>query len=67
MKILCLNCRGLGQPEAVQEVRSLIKLHGPGLVFCQKHDCLMIEWMVCYVLLVWPLVLESVATAGEEG
>jgi hypothetical protein len=36
MKILCLNCRGLGQPEAVQEVHSLIKLHGPSLVFLSE-------------------------------
>lgn len=36
MKILSLNCRGLGQSEAVQEVHSLIKLHGPCLVFLSE-------------------------------
>lgn len=43
MKILCLNCRGLGQSEAVREVRSLIKLHRPTVVFLsetrQFSDC----------------------------
>lgn len=33
MKILCLNCRGLGQPEAARELPSMIKLHRPSLVF----------------------------------
>jgi hypothetical protein len=33
MKILCLNYRGLGHPEAVFEVRSLVKLHRPMVVF----------------------------------
>lgn len=28
-----MNCRGLGQPEAVRELRSLIKLHRPSVVF----------------------------------
>ena len=36
MKILCLNCRGLGQPEAVQEVCSLVALHRPALVFLSE-------------------------------
>ena len=36
MKILCLNCRGLGRPEAVQEIRSLIQLHCPWLVFLSE-------------------------------
>lgn len=36
MKTLCLNCRGLGQPEAVQELRSLIQLHRPWLVFLSE-------------------------------
>lgn len=33
MKILCLNCRGVGQPEVVREIRSLCELHRPTLVF----------------------------------
>ena len=36
MKILCLNCRGLGRLEAVQELRSLIELHRPWLVFLSE-------------------------------
>ena len=36
MKILCLNCRGLGQPEAVREVRSLCLLHRPEIVFLSE-------------------------------
>lgn len=36
MKILSLNCWDLGQPEAVQEVRSLIKLHSSCLVFLSE-------------------------------
>lgn len=42
MKILCLNCRGLGRPEAGQELRSLVKLHRPWVVFLSEtrfyHD-----------------------------
>ena len=36
MKIMCLNCRGLVWPEAVQEVRSLIQLHRPLVVFLSE-------------------------------
>jgi hypothetical protein len=36
MKILSMNCRGLGQPEAVQEVRSFIQLHRPVLIFLSE-------------------------------
>lgn len=36
MKMLCLNCQGLGQPEAVREVRSLCELHRPWVVFLLK-------------------------------
>jgi hypothetical protein len=36
MKLLCLNCRGLGQPEAVREVHSLCKLHQPTVVFLSE-------------------------------
>ena len=33
MNLLSLNCRGCGRPETVHEIRSLIKLHRPSLVF----------------------------------
>lgn len=36
MKILCLNCRGLGQSEAVRELRSLCELHRPWVVFLSE-------------------------------
>lgn len=36
MKILALNCCGLGQPMAVREVCSLIRLHGPCVVFLSE-------------------------------
>lgn len=36
MKTLCLNCRGLGQPTAVCEVRSLCELHCPWVVFLSE-------------------------------
>jgi len=36
MKLLSLNCRGLGQPEAVHEVRSLVQLHRPVVVFLSE-------------------------------
>jgi len=36
MKTLCLNCRGLGQPEAVLELRSLCELHRPWVVFLSE-------------------------------
>jgi hypothetical protein len=36
MKLLCLNCRGVGQPEAVQEIRILCKLHRPAVVFLSE-------------------------------
>ncbi|XP_040379850.1 uncharacterized protein LOC121054416 [Oryza brachyantha] len=36
MKTLCLNCRGLGQPEAVRELRSLVELHRLQLVFLSE-------------------------------
>lgn len=36
MKILSLNCRGLGQPEAVCDLRSLCELHGPVVVFLSE-------------------------------
>lgn len=39
---MCMNCRGLGRSEAVQEVRSLVKLHSPMVVFLSEtrffHD-----------------------------
>lgn len=36
MKILCLNCRGLGRSEAVRELSSLCELHRPWLVFLSE-------------------------------
>ena len=36
MKILSLNCRGLGQPEAVRDLRSLCELHRPVVVFLSE-------------------------------
>lgn len=36
MKTLCMNCRGLGRPEAVQEVCSLVELHRPCVVFLSE-------------------------------
>lgn len=36
MKILSLNCQGLGRPEAVRDLRSLIELHCPMLVFLSE-------------------------------
>lgn len=36
MKLLSLNCRGLGQSEAVREVRSLVQLHCPEVVFLSE-------------------------------
>jgi hypothetical protein len=36
MNLLSLNCRGCGQPETVQEVRSLVELHRPELVFLSE-------------------------------
>jgi hypothetical protein len=36
MKILSLNCRGLGRPEAVRDLRSLCVLHYPLVVFLSE-------------------------------
>jgi hypothetical protein len=36
MNLLSLNCGGLGQPEAVQELRSLFELHRPVVVFLSE-------------------------------
>jgi hypothetical protein len=36
MKHLCLNCRGLGQLEAVRELCSLCELHRPWVVFLSE-------------------------------
>lgn len=36
MKTLCLNCRGCGQPEAVQELRLLVEQHSPEFVFLSE-------------------------------
>src|SRR5438105_310312 len=34
--LLSLNCRGVGQPKAVHEIRSLLQLHRPALVFLSE-------------------------------
>ena len=36
MKLLSLNCWGLGRPEEVQEIRSLIQMHRPLVVFLSE-------------------------------
>lgn len=36
MNILCLNCRGCGRPETVQEIGSLVRLHHPSMVFLSE-------------------------------
>jgi len=36
MKLLCLNCQGLEQSEAVREVRSLCELNVPWVVFLSE-------------------------------
>jgi hypothetical protein len=36
MKLLSLNCQGLGQSEAVQELYSLCELHRPMVVFLSE-------------------------------
>jgi hypothetical protein len=36
MKLLCLNCREVGLPEAVQEICNLCKLHHLMVVFLLK-------------------------------
>jgi hypothetical protein len=40
MKILCLNCRGCGQPEAVQELRLLVEHYRPEIVFLSETKML---------------------------
>ena len=36
MSVLSWNCRGLGNPEAVRELRSIVKLEGPSLLFVME-------------------------------
>ena len=36
MTCLSWNCRGLGNPEAVRELRSIVKLEGPTLLFVME-------------------------------
>ena len=36
MNCLSWNCRGLGNPEAVRELRSIVKVEGPSLVFVME-------------------------------
>ncbi|KAJ8438338.1 hypothetical protein Cgig2_013386 [Carnegiea gigantea] len=45
MSIICLNCRGLGDPEAVSKLRTFLQKHSPSLVSLSKikHSSLEIE------------------------
>ena len=47
MKLLSLNSRGLGNPETVQELQSLVKLEVPQVVFVMETrlDVRSIEWL----------------------
>ena len=36
MNCMSWNCRGLGNPEAVRELRSIVKLEGPTLLFVME-------------------------------
>ena len=36
MKLLCLNCRGLGNPQTVRELHDLVKHEAPKVVFFTK-------------------------------
>src|SRR3954470_20707774 len=36
MSVLSWNCRGFGNPEAVRELRSIVKLEGPTLLFVME-------------------------------
>lgn len=57
MKLLCLNCRGLGWAKAVRELRSLCELHRPWVVFLSETRFLVTELMACCAYLVWRVVL----------
>ena len=47
MKLLSLNCRGLRNPETVQELQTLVKLEVPQVVFVMETrlDVRSIEWL----------------------
>jgi hypothetical protein len=36
MSILCLNCRGCGRPEAVRDIRNIVDLHNPMVLFLSE-------------------------------
>jgi len=36
MSIFCLNCRGLGDPRAVKELRRVLRRYSPKLIFLSK-------------------------------
>lgn len=36
MNLLCVNCRGCGQPEAVQELREVVEQYRPAVVFLSE-------------------------------
>jgi hypothetical protein len=37
MSILCLNCRGCGRPEAVRDIRNIVDLHNPMVLFLSEN------------------------------
>jgi hypothetical protein len=47
MKLLSLNCHGLGNPETVQELQTLVKVEVPQVVFVMETrlDVRSIEWL----------------------
>jgi exonuclease III len=62
MKILSWNCRGLGKPSAVRDLRQLIKTHQPDLIFLsetklQKSDFLETNLLVTPFLILLLIVL----------
>jgi hypothetical protein len=36
MNLLCVNCRGCGQPEAVQELHEVVEQYNPAVVFLSE-------------------------------
>lgn len=39
MKLLCWNCRGLGQASTVRTARDLVRQHGANLIFLMETRC----------------------------
>jgi hypothetical protein len=63
MKILFSNCRGLGQPQTVQELERLLRAHRPKLLFLSEthQNKRVVE------NLRWRLGLKHVVSFHEEG